>query len=247
VTRQGHASWEHVGLTVFAVVWLVGASAFAADRTRAPQAPVPASASAPALTEARLAELLRGYVAETLKVPSASVIVRLMLPPGGLPVLSGTPVVAHSGVGKPVGRVTFTVGPARVPAEVEAYKDVVVAARYLRRNHVLEDKDLALAPVRLVWADLRYLEDMEPAVGKRVTRNVQTGLPVMEDILGDPHVVRLGSRITIQYKKGPLYILAEGIAKDDGSVGSNIRIMNTESKRELWGRVMDGDTIQVGP
>lgn len=245
MTRQGHASWEHVGLAVFAAAWLVGASAFAADRTRALQAPVPASA--PALTDAMLTELLRGYVAETLKVPSASVIVRLMLPPGGLPVLSGTPVVAHSGVGKPVGRVTFTVGPVRVPAEVEAYKEVVVAARYLRRNQVLEDKDLARAPVRLAWADLRYLEDMEPALGRRVTRNVPTGLPVMEDILADPHVVRLGSRVAIQYKKGPLSILAEGIAKDDGSVGSNIRIMNVESKRELWGRVVDGDTIQVGP
>ena len=230
-----------------AAAWLVGASAFAADRARAPQTPAPVSAPVPALTDAGLTELVRGYVAETLKVPSASVVVRLLLPPGGLPALSGTPAIAHSGVGKPVGRVTFTVGPARVPAEVEAYKEVVVATRFLRRNHVLEDKDLALAPVRLAWADVRYLEDMEQAVGKRVTRNVPAGQPVLEDLLGEPHVVRLGARVTIRFEKGPLRILAEGIAKDDGSVGSNVRVMNLESRRELWGRVLDGDTIQVGP
>ena len=140
----------------------------------------------------------------------------------------------------------LTVAPARVP-DVATSKDVLVAARWLRYNHVLEEHDLTHAPVRLTNAHSRYLEEKASAVGKRVLRAVQSGMPITDDLLGEPYVIRRGARVTIAYATGPLSIQTGGIARDDGAIGSAIRITNSESRRELWGQVVNGDTVQVGP
>ena len=87
----------------------------------------------------------------------------------------------------------------------------------------------------------------EIAVGKRLTRNIPSRFPVTEDVLGEPYTLRQGMRITIRYQSGPLRVLAMGIAKEDGAVGASIRVTNLDSKKDLWARVVDDETVQVGP
>jgi flagella basal body P-ring formation protein FlgA len=59
--------------------------------------------------------------------------------------------------------------------------------------------------------------------------------------------MRHGARVTILYVKGPLKVLSVGIAKDDGPVGGRIRVSNADTKKELWGLIVDAETVQVGP
>jgi flagella basal body P-ring formation protein FlgA len=54
-------------------------------------------------------------------------------------------------------------------------------------------------------------------------------------------------RITIRYQSGSVRILALGVAKEDGAIGGNIRVTNLDSKRDFWARVVDDETVQVGP
>ncbi len=194
-----------------------------------------------------LTKALRQYVAKALAIDASAVSVRVLASQNGLAGLPGAALITHVGSGKPVGRVTFLVGAVRIAAEVEAFKEVVVASRFLRRNQVLEDDDLARSAIRLMWREGRYLGDSNLAVGKRLTRGVPAQSPITEDILSQPYVIRQGARVTIQYVKGPLRILTSGIAKDDGPVGATIRITNPDSKKDLWALVIDGGTVQVGP
>lgn len=190
---------------------------------------------------------LQAYVAKALGVAEGAVTVRALALQEKTASPDASAAISHLGGGNPVGRITFLVGSARVVADVEAYKDVVVAARFLRRNQVIEEKDLAVNAVRLIWPDARYVEQADRVIGKRVTRSVQSNFPVTEDILAEPHVVRQGTRVMIRYRKGPLHIQSAGVARDDGSVGASIRVTNTESKRDLWGRIVDAETVEVGP
>jgi flagella basal body P-ring formation protein FlgA len=142
--------------------------------------------------------------------------------------------------------VTFLVGSARVQADVEAVKEVVVASRFLRRNQVMEQADVVRTAIRLIWPEGRYLENVDLVVGKRVTRSVPAHFPITEDALGNPYTIRQGAQITIQYLQGPLKVVAVGVAKEDGPAGARIRVTNLDSKKELWARVVDGETVQVG-
>jgi flagella basal body P-ring formation protein FlgA len=189
---------------------------------------------------------LRAYVADGLQIDSAAVTIRILSPLDGKPFRKAIPI-SHLGSGSPVGRVTFLMGTARVHAQVEALKEVVVASRFLRRNQLMEEGDLVMTPVRLISPTGRYIDQLNLAIGKRVTRSISARLPVTEDALGKPYMIRQGARISIQYLQGPLKVLALGSAKEDGLAGASIRVTNLDSKKELWARVVDGETVQVGP
>jgi len=206
---------------------------FAAEKSKTPQEEIVTAA-------------LRAHVAEGLKIDPAAVTIRIM---SSLERLEVGPAIAisHLGSGSPVGRVTFLIGSARVQAEVEAVKEVVVASRFLRRNQVMEEADVALTAIRLIWPAGHYLENLDLAVGKRVTRSVAAHFPITQDALGTPYTIRQGARITIQYLQGPLKVAAAGVAKEDGPAGASIRVSNLDSKKDLWARVVDSQTVQVGP
>ena len=194
-----------------------------------------------------LSSALRGYVARILSVEETAVTIRFVTTPEVLPQEALLLSISHITPGKPVGRVLFQVGTIKVAAEVEVFKEIVVASRFLRRNQVLAEADVMITPVRLVWPEARFIEDAELVVGKRLTRPISSRSPILDDALGEPYVVRQGSRVTLLYLKGPLNVMSVGIAKDDGPIGGRIRVSNTESKKELWGRIVDADTVQVGP
>jgi flagella basal body P-ring formation protein FlgA len=196
--------------------------------------------------EERVTTAIRAYVANGLQIDPAAVTVRIMSPLDGL-ILRPVPPISHLGSGNPVGRVTFLVGTARLMADVEAVKEVVVASRFLRRNQLLEEEDLTLTAIRLAGRAGRYIDNLDLAVGKRVTRSVSARLPLTEDALGKPYMIRQGARISIQYVQGALKVLALGTAKEDGAAGASIRVSNLDSKKDLWARVVDGQTVQVGP
>jgi flagella basal body P-ring formation protein FlgA len=189
---------------------------------------------------------IQAYVADGLQIDPAAVTVRIMSPLDGL-VLRPVPPISHLGSGSPVGRVTFLMGTARVQTEVEAVKEVVVASRFLRRNQLLEEGDLMMTAIRVSGPAVRYIDNLDLAVGKRVTRSVSARLPITEDALGKPYMIRQGARITIQYVQGALKVLALGTAKEDGPAGASIRVSNLDSKKDLWARVVDSETVQVGP
>jgi flagella basal body P-ring formation protein FlgA len=211
----------------------LGTPGFAADRIVTSQEELVASA-------------LRAYVARGLQIEPAAVTIRVMSSLDGLAIRRGA-TVSHIGLGSPLGRVTFVIGLARVQAQVEAIKDVAVASRFLRRNQLLEEADVVMASVRMIRPDSRYMGNPDLAVGQRVTRSFPARVPITEEALGKPFSVRQGARITIQYVQGPLKVLALGIAKEDGVAGTSIRVSNLDSKKELWARVVDGETVQVGP
>jgi flagella basal body P-ring formation protein FlgA len=104
-----------------------------------------------------------------------------------------------------------------------------------------------MTPIRLISPAGRYINQLDLAIGKRVTRSISARLPVTEDALGKPYMIRQGGRISIQYLQGSLKVLALGTAKEDGLAGASIRVTNLDSKKELWARVVDGETVQVGP
>jgi len=189
---------------------------------------------------------IRAYVAKSLQIEPAAVTVRIMSSLDGL-VLRPMPAISHLGSGSPVGRATFLMGTARVQAEVEALKEVVVASRFLRRNQLVEEGDLTMTAIRLAWPADHYIDNPDLAVGKRVIRSISARLPITPDALGQPYMIKQGSRITIQYVHGALKVLALGTAKEDGAAGTSIRVSNLDSKKDLWARVVDSQTVQVGP
>jgi len=71
--------------------------------------------------------------------------------------------------------------------------------------------------------------------GRILTRSSVTKQPVVVP----------GDIVDIKYKKGPLSLTARGIVKKAGSLNSEIRVLNIDTKKLLRARVVDSTTVAL--
>ena len=133
-----------------------------------------------------------------------------------------------------------------VTARVNASRVVWVAARRLRKGETLRASDLsqkrldATAVPRGTTADLRRLTGLE------LRRSVSEGTPVRTSWVAAPALVERGQLVRLIVVRSGLRIEGRGRAVSDGAAGDRIRVVNTDSRREVVGRVARDGSIHVG-
>ncbi len=71
-------------------------------------------------------------------------------------------------------------------------------------------------------------------------------MPIRGDQLEIAPLVRRGDRVTITVRSKGLQIVTSGKAKQDGQLGEMIRVMNLESKKNVYAEVVNaGDVLIV--
>jgi flagella basal body P-ring formation protein FlgA len=211
---------------------------------RADGDPVPASVSA----------AIAAYVAERLGVDASELRVRTLSPvAGGLSTVRGDVIsVREARAGSLLGRAAFVIrstdgggGQMIVTADVERLGRMVVAARRLARFHVLTGEDLAMGTAALDDAPDTVTDLPAALIGKRLTRSIAKDRPVTLEAVEDAPVVQRGDRVTLRVQYGGLTIVTIGRAKEDGRVGRQIAVANDDSRKIVYGRVVDASTVAV--
>ena len=54
-----------------------------------------------------------------------------------------------------------------------------------------------------------------------------------------------GDKILIMAQKGGMTITTPGILKEDGYENAMVRVLNIESKKVIYGRLVDSNTVKV--
>ena len=135
-------------------------------------------------------------------------------------------------------------GRARVSAQIDLTVEALVVARSLAKGHILDETDLSLTMVPYSQAK-GALTDIASAVGSTLKTNLTAGDPVKDRNLAKSIMVKRGAVVTIIAQQGALRITASGQAKQDGSLGDTIAIMNLTSKKTVTGRVIGPDQVEI--
>lgn len=144
------------------------------------------------------------------------------------------------------GRVSVTVGlyagdrlVARnvISPYVRVMERVVVPTRDLRRGDVLGEKDLSYAQRDGSRLQGDRLRKIEAAIGQRLRSGVRKGRTIRVSQIESVPVVDRGDRVTLVLQSGGLRIQGIGRAQEAGAVGEWIRVLNTDSRREVSGRL----------
>jgi flagella basal body P-ring formation protein FlgA len=117
--------------------------------------------------------------------------------------------------------------------EVDVRQSVVVAARPLRRGHVIDAES-----VRLEERDLRglprgSLTELEEVLGKRIERATGAGVPVLRSSLQLERLVRRSDRIRVEAASSGLELKMEARALENGVLGQVIRAENPTTRRRF--------------
>ncbi|MFZ5861403.1 MAG: flagellar basal body P-ring formation chaperone FlgA [Nitrospirota bacterium] len=199
---------------------------------------------------------IAAYVAEQLDVDASEIRVRTVSPDPANAASSGAKVIGvqEAKPGALLGRTAFVVRTAAdngraasrvLSVDVERVGRVVMAARRLNRFHVIGAEDLEVHTA-LVQPGVDAVTDSPDAlIGKRLTRSIGKNRPITVDAVEDPPVIQRGDRVTVRVRSGNLTILAIGRAKEDGRLGAHIPVANEESRKVVYGRVVDPGTVLV--
>ena len=123
-----------------------------------------------------------------------------------------------------------------VSVRVTVLKNVVVAARALGNNAVIDSGDLVMAEADVGAIGADALTNPADAVGRTVIRNLPAGSIVPRSALRLPMAIRSGETVRIEIVGVGFTVSSEATAMQNGATGDTIRLRNSEGQT-LSGRL----------
>jgi len=134
---------------------------------------------------------------------------------------------------------------AWVTLNLEVIAPVVVVRKPMGRYQPIESQDVNVVLKDLTKLPSGYFSDPAEVIGKRVKRTVYGGTVLREDLVELPPLVNRGDVVTIIAEAGALRITARGEAKAKGRKGERISVVNLDSRKRVYARVLDARTVKV--
>jgi flagella basal body P-ring formation protein FlgA len=132
-----------------------------------------------------------------------------------------------------------------VSAYVEVLTPVVVLKRPLARNQTITADDVALENEDLAKIPAGAVTDVGAVVGQRLKRTLGVGTVLRSAWLDKPTIVRRGDVVKLMIETETLKITTLGRVDERGGMGDTVRVVNLDSKRRVYGQVVDNQTIRV--
>lgn len=131
---------------------------------------------------------------------------------------------------------------------VRAMGKVVVAARDLKPNETLTEEDFEYGSTDLSRLRTGVFRDVSELAGKQAARPVRAGDMITKSMVDLPPDIKSGDMIKLVIKAPGLEITGEGKALHDGYIGESTKVLNTQTKKIIYGVVVDQSTVEItGP
>lgn len=129
-------------------------------------------------------------------------------------------------------------------ASVAIVSDYLVAARPIAAGEVLAGDMLERRQGDLSRLPRNTLTDPAQAVGMQASRALSEGSPLLGNALRAPQLVERNARVKIEARGRGFSISREGVALDNGSLNSEIRV-RTDDGETLRARVVGVNRLEV--
>jgi len=90
-----------------------------------------------------------------------------------------------------------------------------------------------------------YPSTLNDILGRTLKKDVTGGTVISYSILDDPVIIQKGEIVDIIAENKKLIVQTKGKALEKGKIGDSIKVKNTLSEKEIFGKVVDDNTILV--
>jgi flagella basal body P-ring formation protein FlgA len=130
-------------------------------------------------------------------------------------------------------------------ATIEVFAEVVVTKKPLGRYKPITEDDIEMQKRDLMDLPSNVITDPEMVLGKRTKRAIGAKAVLRANLVEFPPLVRRGDIVVIVAESKGLKITALGQVKKKGGFGERIPVINFDSKKILYARVVDSSTVRV--
>lgn len=132
-----------------------------------------------------------------------------------------------------------------IPAQVDLFRPVAVAAHNLGRGAVLSKTDMEMVLKNTSHLRQGFVDRPEKALGLELRRPIKRGEAFRAGILVEPLAVERGDEVRLLAFGGVIRVSAQGTAMSSGRVGEQIRVKNNNSSRIVKGEITAAGEVKV--
>jgi flagella basal body P-ring formation protein FlgA len=114
-----------------------------------------------------------------------------------------------------------------------------------KKNDVLRPESVTTKETLFNEKKPGYPSRLDDIVGRTLKKDIAAGTVITYSMLDDPVVIQKGEIVNIVAENKKLMVQTKGKAMEKGRVGDSIRVKNTLSEKEVFGKVVDDNTIFV--
>lgn len=133
----------------------------------------------------------------------------------------------------------------QVSGQVFATIEVPVPVRSLRPGETLRERDIEWQRIRAAEVRTNMLTELDAMVGQEVRRPLRAGVPIRISDLRVPVAVAKGATVTMIYRTPTMLLTATGRARQSGSRGDVIHVVNTQTEMSIDARILGPDRVEV--
>jgi flagella basal body P-ring formation protein FlgA len=129
--------------------------------------------------------------------------------------------------------------------DVDVMCQAVFARQVLKRNHVIEAQDVDLRQVPRSALPRNYIDSIADIVGTKTKRTVAAAVPLRPDLVEIPCLIHRRDVVVIMASMQGMQVTTLGEARQKGRRGDRIKVVNLDSKKTVYARVVDSSTVAV--
>lgn len=140
------------------------------------------------------------------------------------------------------GNVYTTVG---LMFNIKRFGSVVVTERVIKSGDVIRKGAVSLESVETTELSEDAFNNVEDVIGKVAKRSLRPGQIVTGKIVENMSAMKKGDIVVILIKSSGLEVTAKGICQEDGAYGDMVKVVNIDTKKVLYGSVLDSGTVEI--
>jgi len=132
-----------------------------------------------------------------------------------------------------------------VTADITVMMKVIVSNRPIRRAHFITEDDVGIKEKNLRSIPVNVITDLKDVIGKRAKRKIAPMVIMTKDLIERPPLVKRGDMVRIVAESGCLRVTALGEVMGRGFEGGRVCVMNLDSRKKIFARVVNANTVRV--
>jgi len=138
-----------------------------------------------------------------------------------------------------------SVGSWQVALQAIVWRDVPVARSALQRGAALKDADVGMErrDVLIVRDVFPHFPTTDDTI--ELSENIQAGQPILNRSLRTRPLILRGRIVEAVFQEGNLSISLKVETLEDGLLGQTVRVRNPKTRRELYGKVQNEQTVLI--
>ena len=208
------------------------------------------------ITVEEIKESATDFLLRTLPWEKEQLEIDIYYQGGKITIPSGEKLLVYKGRGgsRNVGRIPITLEiqvdgifqkRIGINSRVMVSQEVVKTTRQIKKGEIFTTDNIHIETIKTERLLGNTIKNIKDALGYEAVNYLPNGRPLLRRSMKKPALGSKGNKIIILAQRGGMKITTPGILKEDGYKDAMVQVLNIESKKIIYGRLVDSNTVKV--